>query len=96
MKPAISVITVTFNAAALLPGLMDSLRTQTDRDFEWVVVDGASTDGTVALLNSSGDILSHWISEPDFGIYDAMNKALQMARGEYYLVMGILAQNNIR
>jgi len=90
MKPTISssVITVTFNAAKLLPGLLDSLRAQTDSDFEWIVVDGASTDGTVELIRSAGDIVTRWISEPDFGIYHAMNKALRMATGEYYLVMG--------
>ena len=88
MKPAISVITVTFNAAGLLPGLIDSLRAQTDRDFEWIVVDGASTDGTVELIKSAGDIVTNWISESDFGVYHAMNKALQTATGEYYLVMG--------
>lgn len=88
MKPTISVITVTFSAAELLPGLIDSLRAQTDRDFEWIVVDGASTDGTVELIKSAGDVVTNWISEPDFGIYHAMNKAVQMATGEYYLVMG--------
>lgn len=88
MKLTISVITVTYNAANLLSGLMHSLRAQTDRDFEWIVVDGASTDATVDLIKSAGDLITHWISEPDFGIYHAMNKALQMAGGEYYLVLG--------
>jgi len=88
MKPTISVITVTFNAAGLLPGLLDSLRAQTDSDFEWIVVDGASTDGTVELIKSAGDVVTCWMSEPDYGIYHALNKALQMATGEYYLVMG--------
>jgi glycosyltransferase involved in cell wall biosynthesis len=64
------------------------LRAQTDHDFEWIVVDGASTDGTVDLLKSAGNILTRWISEPDFGIYHAMNKALQMTTGEYYLIAG--------
>lgn len=88
MKRTISVITVTFNAANLLPGLMDSLRMQTDRDFEWILVDGASTDETVELIKSAGDVVTNWISEPDFGIYHALNKAVQMVQGEYYLVMG--------
>lgn len=94
MKPAISIITVTFNAANLLPGLINSLRAQTDRDFEWIVVDGASTDGTVGLIKSAGDVVTRWISEPDFGIYDAMNKALHLAKGDYYLVMGADDQLN--
>ena len=88
MKPTISIITVSYNAAYVLPGLIDSIRAQTDRDFEWFVVDGASTDGTIELLNESGDVITCWISEPDFGIYHAMNKALQMMTGEYYLVVG--------
>lgn len=88
MKPTISIITVTLNGRDVLAGLIDSLRAQTDRDFEWVVVDGASTDGTIELINAAGDVVSKWISEPDFGIYHAMNKAIQMMSGEYYLVMG--------
>lgn len=83
----ISVLTATYNAQATLATLMASLAAQTRRDFEWVVVDGGSTDGTLALLR--GTTLSvRWISEPDGGIYDALNKALRLARGEYYLVVG--------
>lgn len=88
MTPSITVVTVTRNAAPRLPGLIDSLRAQTDRDFEWVVVDGASTDGTVDLIEGAGDVVSKWISEPDCGIYDAMNKAVKLASGEFYLVCG--------
>lgn len=86
--PTISVITATYNAAKVLPSLIESLRAQSDRDFEWIVVDGASTDGTVDILRNAGDVVSRWVSEPDFGIYDALNKALHMASGEYYLVVG--------
>lgn len=88
MKQDISIITVTYNAASVLPGLIESLRAQTDRDFEWVVVDGGSTDGTVELLKAASDVVGKWVSEPDFGIYDAMNKAIRRAKGDYYLVCG--------
>ncbi len=86
--PPISIVTATFNADNQLPGLIESLRAQTDRNFQWIVVDGASTDTTVDLLKASGDIVSTWISEPDFGIYDALNKAICMSTSEYYLVLG--------
>lgn len=86
--PTISVITATFNAAKVLPSLIESLRAQSDRGFEWIVMDGASTDGTVDILRNAGDVVSRWISEPDFGIYDALNKAVKLSTGEYYLVVG--------
>lgn len=86
--PSISVLTVTFNAADELPGLVNSLRAQTDRNFEWIVVDGASSDATLDMLKASADILNTWVSEPDFGIYDALNKAVRLSNGSYYLVLG--------
>lgn len=84
----ISVITTTYNAANHLPKLIESLRAQTDKEFEWVVADGGSTDGTVALLESAADFNVVISSQPDFGIYDAMNRAIKMATGEYYIVIG--------
>lgn len=80
-SPRFSVITVTRND---LPGLRRtwaSLATQTFGNFEWVVVDGASTDGTAEWLGSLVDPRVKWISEPDCGIYDAMNKGLRIAEG---------------
>lgn len=84
----IAVITATFNAGLTLPALIDSLRTQSDRDFEWIVVDGGSTDSTVNLLHGCCDLVTSMVSEPDFGIYHAINKGIRMSRGDYYLVMG--------
>lgn len=84
----ITVITATRNAAAELPGLIGSLRAQTDRGFEWIIIDGASNDDTPALLAAAGDVVTQWTSEPDFGIYDALNKALRMVTSDYYLVLG--------
>jgi len=84
----ISVITATRNAERHLPALIASLRAQTSRDFEWVIVDGASSDGTLELLRGASDMATRWISEPDFGVYHALNKGLALARGEYYLVIG--------
>jgi len=82
------VLTATYNAAAHLPRLIESLRSQTDQDFEWIVMDGGSKDGTLEQLHKACDIVSYWVSEPDFGIYHALNKAIGVASGEYYLVMG--------
>lgn len=84
----ISVLTATYNAAEYLPKLIESLRAQTDPDFEWIIVDGASQDHTVALIRAADDIVAHWQSSPDFGIYHALNKAIQMSTGVYYLVLG--------
>jgi len=87
-KPTISVVTATRDAAAHLPQLIESLRAQTDRDFEWVVADGASSDGTMALLQSAGGLHAVISSQPDFGIYDALNRAIKLASGDYYIVAG--------
>lgn len=84
----ISILTATYNAEKFLPGLIESIRNQTDRDFEWVVVDGGSSDGTIALIEASGDLVTRYISERDFGIYDAINKAIRLSCGDYYLVIG--------
>lgn len=88
ISPRISIITATFNAAEQLPYTLRSLREQTFREFEWIVVDGNSTDGTQALLRENGDLVSHWISEPDRGIYDAFNKGCALARGEWLIFLG--------
>ena len=80
--PWLSVLTVCRNAAPLLPGTLASLRAQQPAsDAEWVVVDGASTDGSVAWL--AGQQPDRWRSEPDAGIYDAMNKAVALAGGDW-------------
>lgn len=86
--PTISIITATFNVENDLPYLISTLRAQTDRDFEWIVIDGASNDKTIEILKESPDIVSYWISETDFGIYDALNKGIRISTGEYYLVLG--------
>jgi glycosyltransferase involved in cell wall biosynthesis len=84
----ISIVTATCNAAEHLPRLIESLRSQTDKDFEWVVADGASADGTLELLQSVNDLKIVISSQPDFGIYDALNRAIKLSTGEYYIVAG--------
>ncbi|NNP73962.1 hypothetical protein A7P53_15370 [Acinetobacter defluvii] len=87
-KYKISVITAVYNAESCIQNLIESLRVQQDKDFEWVVIDGASTDKTLKILNEINDLNIKIISEPDFGIYDALNKGIKICSGEYYLVAG--------
>jgi glycosyltransferase involved in cell wall biosynthesis len=86
--PTISVVTVTLNEEKNLPGLFENLRAQTDRDFKLVVIDGSSTDATNDLVRAAGDLVVHHVSEPDFGFYDALNKAVRAVRTDFYLVLG--------
>lgn len=88
MSVGISVITAVYNAEAVLPGLIASLRAQTDQNFEWIVVDGQSSDRTLQVLHEAGALVARVISEADFGIYDALNKGVRIASGDYYLVLG--------
>jgi glycosyltransferase len=78
----ISVITVCFNSAATITGTLNSVASQTGVEYEHIVVDGASTDGTMSIVRAFGTSIARCISEPDRGIYDAMNKGLGLARGE--------------
>lgn len=84
----ISVITAVYNAESCISNLIESLRQQQDQDFEWVVVDGVSTDKTLEILKDVKDLNIKIISESDFGIYDALNKGIKACSGEYYLVAG--------
>ncbi|MEW5967869.1 MAG: glycosyltransferase family 2 protein [Pseudomonadota bacterium] len=78
-----SIVTVCWNSAAVLPRARDSLLAQTYRDYEWVVVDGASSDSTMEIVRGFDAAPVVSVSEPDKGIYDAMNKGVRMASGEY-------------
>lgn len=82
--PFFSLITVTHNNLKGLKRTHSSVDTQTCRDFEWIVVDGASDDGTRNYLAGSS---ADWTSEPDSGIYDAMNKGMARANGRYLLFL---------
>lgn len=83
--PVVSIVTVVYNAKEPLARTMQSIREQKEHypGIEYIVVDGASKDGTLDLINRNADIVSRWVSEPDKGIYDAMNKGLKMATGDY-------------
>lgn len=79
----ITIITVTYNSASTILETLASVARQTYPEIEHIVVDGASTDGTQALIAAHRPSVSKWISEPDQGIYDAMNKGLRLASGEF-------------
>ena len=87
----LSIITINRNNAAGLRKTMESVFSQTYRDFEYIVIDGASTDESVEVIRTSAlqaeGLDFKWISEPDTGIYNAMNKGLKMAHGEYTLML---------
>jgi len=84
----LSVITVTWNAAATLEACIESVLRLKGQDVEFVVIDGGSKDGSVAILERYGKAIDVVVSEPDKGIYDAMNKGLDRASGEYVLFLG--------
>lgn len=79
----ISVITVVRNGADVIADCIESVLAQQIDGLEYIVIDGASTDGTLEIIRRYGDAISVCISEPDRGLYDAMNKGLRLARGRY-------------
>lgn len=85
--PLISVITVCYQAAESLQKTILSVRQQYYQPLEFIVVDGGSTDGTRDIIARHQDIITRWVSEPDGGIYDAMNKGVSMATGEWVIFM---------
>ncbi|WP_291475184.1 glycosyltransferase family 2 protein [Acidovorax sp.] len=88
-SPLISVITVIYNGAAELRATIESVLQQKRSDIEYIVFDGGSTDGTCDVLHEFNSRLDYWISEPDAGIYDAMNKAINLARGQFIYHLNI-------
>lgn len=87
----LSIITINYNNAEGLRKTMESVLSQTYKDYEYIIVDGASTDGSVEVIRTSAlqaeGLKLKWISEPDTGIYNAMNKGIKMANGDYLLFL---------
>lgn len=81
--PTFSVITVCYNAEALIEDTIQSVISQTYHHIEYIIVDGASTDGTLAIVRRYERHITHIVSEPDKGLYDAMNKGIALATGDY-------------
>ncbi len=84
----LTVLTATLNAGGVIQRLIDSLTAQTDKDFEWLVVDGGSADNTMNLINSATGLKRRCLLGKDFGIYDALNRGVQSISEGYYLVVG--------
>ncbi len=87
-NPWITILTASFNGAKTIEHTIQSIRSQSIQNIQHIVVDGGSTDGTLKILRSYKDSYNlFWISEPDEGIADALNKGLRFAMGEYLLVL---------
>ena len=88
----ISIITVVLNNVENIEECIKSVLDQTYKNIEYIIIDGGSTDGSIDIIRNYGDKIAYWISEPDQGIYDALNKGIRMARGD---VIGILHSDDL-
>lgn len=86
--PLISIITVVYNNAACLEQCIKSVVAQSYQNLEYIVIDGGSTDGTLDTIQRYGGRIDFWLSESDSGIYDAMNKGIEVARGAWLYFLG--------
>lgn len=87
MNKKLSIITINYNDAVGLEKTIVSVLNQRWKEFEFIIIDGDSTDGSKAVILKYQDYFSYWVSEPDKGIYNAMNKGIKEAKGEYLLFM---------
>ncbi|UFH55973.1 glycosyltransferase family 2 protein [Spirosoma sp. KNUC1025] len=86
--PLVSIITATHNAEKHLNECITSVLNQTYHNFEYIIIDGASTDNTIEIIKKYSHKLTYWVSEPDDGIYDAWNKGLAKANGDWIAFVG--------
>src|SRR5690606_3344358 len=86
-SPTLTVITVVYNNVRDIERTIKSVVNQTSPHIQYIVIDGGSTDGTVNIINRYASRIARFVSEPDKGIYVAMNKGLALATGEYVLFM---------
>ena len=81
--PIVSIITITFNNRSNLAKTITSVKSQDYKNIEYIIIDGGSNDGSVEIIKENESIISKWVSESDNGIYDAMNKGINFAKGDY-------------
>ena len=82
-KPKFSLITVVLNNKELLEKTIESVLNQNFKNFEYIIIDGGSNDGTLEILKKYNNKIDYWLSERDNGIYDAFNKGMELSKGEY-------------
>ncbi|AZL54036.1 glycosyltransferase [Aliarcobacter skirrowii] len=87
-KPLISIVTVVFNGVKYLEETIKSVINQKYNNIEYIIVDGGSNDGTIDIIKKYEDKIDYWLSEEDNGIYDAMNKGLEFASGDWIYFLG--------
>ena len=86
-NPLVSIITVVYNGQVTIEKCIESVKKQSYGNIEHIIIDGGSTDGTLDIIKKHGDEISYWTSEPDKGIYDAMNKGLKIAQGDFIAIL---------
>lgn len=87
MKDKVTVVTVSYNADKVIEPTIKSVVNQTYPNLEYVIIDGSSTDNTLNIIKKYSNKISAWYSEPDRGIYDGMNKGLDVATGDWIIFM---------
>ncbi len=85
--PLLSIITINYNDKLGLEKTIQSVKNQSYTNYEFVIIDGGSTDGSKAVILDNKTLFSHWVSEPDTGIFNAQNKGIQAAKGDYVLFL---------
>lgn len=94
----VTIITVNYNHLKGLIRTMNSVQSQSFCDMEYIIIDGGSTDGSKEYIESHSSRVAYWVSEPDYGVYDAMNKGISVASGKYLLFLNsgdVLVSNNV-
>lgn len=85
--PLVSIITINLNNAKGLEKTIESIKSQNYKNFEYIVIDGASSDESVCIIRKNIDLINIWISEKDRGVYNAMNKGIKLSKGDYLLFL---------